>query len=116
MPSLLRRLRVIASVTISERYIHPRPEGQERAFEWFAMLNQTAVEKAEKTGSHYSFRYSRNTSSISCCAPVAQRLEQQTHNLLVRGSNPCGGTKKIYFRDFERRAAVTIYYELNRQQ
>ena len=26
------------------------------------------------------------------CAPVAQRLEQQTHNLLVRGSNPCGGT------------------------
>src|ERR1051326_6062616 len=27
------------------------------------------------------------------CAPVAQRLEQQTHNLLVRGSNPCGGTR-----------------------
>ena len=32
---------------------------------------------------------------VSCCAPVAQRLEQQTHNLLVRGSNPCGGTKDI---------------------
>ena len=30
-----------------------------------------------------------------CCAPVAQRLEQQTHNLLVRGSNPCGGTKQL---------------------
>ena len=29
------------------------------------------------------------------CAPVAQRLEQQTHNLLVRGSNPCGGTNGI---------------------
>src|SRR5215510_9295807 len=29
------------------------------------------------------------------CAPVAQRLEQQTHNLLVRGSNPCGGTKEV---------------------
>ena len=29
------------------------------------------------------------------CAPVAQRLEQQTHNLLVRGSNPCGGTKSV---------------------
>ncbi|MCU1267431.1 MAG: hypothetical protein JWM21_3749 [Acidobacteria bacterium] len=27
------------------------------------------------------------------CAPVAQWLEQQTHNLLVRGSNPCGGIK-----------------------
>src|SRR5437762_5592852 len=29
------------------------------------------------------------------CAPVAQRLEQQTHNLLVRGSNPCGGTNYL---------------------
>ena len=37
-----------SSVTISERYIHPTPEGQERAFERFATLNQTAVEKAEK--------------------------------------------------------------------
>ncbi len=26
--------------------------------------------------------------------PVAQRLEQGTHNPLVRGSNPCGPTKK----------------------
>ena len=31
----------------------------------------------------------------SPCAPVAQRLEQQTHNLLVRGSNPCGGTNEV---------------------
>jgi integrase len=37
-----------SSVTISERYIHPTPEGQERAFERFANLNQTAVEKVEK--------------------------------------------------------------------
>ena len=29
-----------SSVTISERYIHPTPEGQERAFERFANLNQ----------------------------------------------------------------------------
>src|SRR2546425_1903921 len=28
------------------------------------------------------------------CAPVAQRLEQQTHNLLVRGSNPCGRSEE----------------------
>jgi hypothetical protein len=28
--------------------------------------------------------------------PIAQRLEQQTHNLLVPGSNP-GGPTKIYF-------------------
>jgi integrase len=37
-----------SSVTISERYIHPTPEGQERAFERFAHLNKEAVEKAEK--------------------------------------------------------------------
>ena len=36
-----------SSVTISERYIHPTPEGQERAFGRFANLNQEAVEKAE---------------------------------------------------------------------
>ena len=36
-----------SSVTISERYIHPTPEGQERAFERFASLNREAVEKAE---------------------------------------------------------------------
>jgi hypothetical protein len=34
------------------------------------------------------------------CAPVAQRLEQQTHNLLVRGSNPCGGTMFSKFLNF----------------
>ena len=34
-----------SSVTISEHYIHPTPEGQERAFERFANLNQTAVKK-----------------------------------------------------------------------
>ncbi len=39
--------------------------------------------------------YTNRTSSASCCAPVAQRLEQQTHNLLVRGSNPCGGTNQL---------------------
>src|SRR5438034_7007526 len=33
--------------------------------------------------------------TASSCAPVAQRLEQQTHNLLVRGSNPCGGTNQL---------------------
>ena len=44
-----------SSVTISERYIHPTPEGQERAFERFANLNQTAVEKAEKDGESLQF-------------------------------------------------------------
>jgi integrase len=36
-----------SGVTISGRYIHPTPEGQERAFERFANLNQEAIEKEE---------------------------------------------------------------------
>jgi len=42
-------------VTISERYIHPTPEGQGRAFERFANLNQTAVETAEKDSESLQF-------------------------------------------------------------
>ena len=30
------------------------------------------------------------------CGPVAQRLEQGTHNPLVRGSNPCGPTSDFH--------------------
>lgn len=36
-----------SSVTISERYIHPTPEGQERAFERFANLNTAAINKTD---------------------------------------------------------------------
>jgi integrase len=43
----IKRVAGHSSVTISERYIHPTPEGQERAFERFANLNQTAVENEE---------------------------------------------------------------------
>ena len=44
-----------SSVTISERYIHPTPEGQERAFERFANLNREAVEKTEKDAGSLQF-------------------------------------------------------------
>ena len=37
--------------------------------------------------------------------PVAQRLEQQTHNLLVAGSNPAGPT---YLREELRRFAALL--------
>jgi hypothetical protein len=47
MPSLSEGI-AHSSVMISERYIHPTPEGQECAFERFANLNQMAVEKAER--------------------------------------------------------------------
>jgi integrase len=48
-----------SSVTISERYIHPTPEGQEWAFERFANLNKSAVTNAETTKSGYNSGYSR---------------------------------------------------------
>ena len=51
-------------------------------------------ELAKTTTTRYNSRHSL-IAPISCCAPVAQRLEQQTHNLLVRGSNPCGGTNQL---------------------
>ena len=51
-------------------------------------------ELAKTTTTRYNSGHSR-IAPISCCAPVAQRLEQQTHNLLVRGSNPCGGTNQL---------------------
>ena len=57
--------------------------------------------KAEKDKSHYDFRGSSKWTAVSCCAPVAQWLEQQTHNLLVRGSNPCGGTKTLLIAKFK---------------
>jgi hypothetical protein len=44
----IKKVADLRSVTISARYIHPTREGQARAFERFANLNQTAVEKAEK--------------------------------------------------------------------
>lgn len=44
-----------SSVTISERYIHPTPEGQERAFERLFNLNQAAVEKAENDAESLRF-------------------------------------------------------------
>ena len=53
-----------------------------------------AAEKAENEADSVQISRLTKLIAVSACAPVAQRLEQQTHNLLVRGSNPCGGTKK----------------------
>lgn len=57
-----------SSVTISERHIHPTPEGQERAFERFANMNDEAVENAETTASRYSFRNSAIQPPVSSYA------------------------------------------------
>ncbi len=41
---------------------------------------------------------------LNFCGPIAQRLEQQTHNLLVPGSNPGGPTKIL--NEFRRGSVV----------
>ncbi len=43
--------------------------------------------------------------NAASCGPVAQRLEQGTHNPLVQGSNPCGPT--IFLRWLWRFAVPT---------
>jgi hypothetical protein len=57
--------------------------------------NTLDVNKFRPFGTYQSFGYNPHAIPERHCAPVAQRLEQQTHNLLVRGSNPCGGTKYL---------------------
>lgn len=57
-----------SSVTISERYIHATPEGQERAFDRFANLNRDAVEKAENDAESLQFSLqSKSTARKSLC-------------------------------------------------
>jgi hypothetical protein len=50
-------------VTISERYIHPTPEGQERAFERFANMNQAAAGKAKNDAESLQYSLQSDTSS-----------------------------------------------------
>jgi hypothetical protein len=46
----------------------------------------------------------RTYATLDCGGPVAQRLEQQTHNLLVVGSNPTGPTKNRRAASFRCRS------------
>src|SRR5436190_12172868 len=39
--------------------------------------------------------YDKHSCFCQTCGPIAQRLEQQTHNLLVPGSNPGGPTSVV---------------------
>ena len=62
------------SVTISERYIHPTPEGQERAFERFANLNREAVEKAENDAGSLQFPYSQKSAARKLLCPCSSMV------------------------------------------
>src|SRR5580765_1653914 len=57
---------------------------------------------ARRVNSLYTFGKRSQTINYNdpctICGPIAQRLEQQTHNLLVPGSNPGGPTRGQGFR------------------
>jgi integrase len=63
-----------SSVTISERYIHPTPEGQERAFERFVNLNREAVERRKTTRGRYSFRYTLRSTARKLLCPCSSTV------------------------------------------
>ena len=105
---IIMRIAGHSSVTVSQRYVHPTPEGMERAFERLEDLNAAKFDRAEaeaKAAGASSLsakvptsksRVSQKSSQvvqIKQAGPLAQRLEQRTHNPLVEGSNPSGPTK-----------------------
>jgi hypothetical protein len=47
--------------------------------------------------------------------PVAQRLEQQTHNLLVAGSNPAGPTTNRTINHLQFPKLPSLVFRLARQ-
>lgn len=89
-----------SSVTLSERYVHPTPEGMEHAFERVQELNATRAEEAmveeakvqaaaaggasEVHTISTTVKKPRFRSSCMCLklrhGPLAQRFEQRTHN------------------------------------
>lgn len=106
-----------SSVTVSQRYVHPTPEGMERAFERLESLNATKFEqanaeaKAEAAGGFGLPLLPAKVPAVKNNAPVnllrylkkkkgplAQRLVQRTHNPLVVGSNPTGPTTSFFVR------------------
>lgn len=44
----IMRIAGLSSVTVSQRYVHPTPEGMERAFDRLQKLNATKFEQAEE--------------------------------------------------------------------
>ena len=68
----------------------PRPKRSTKALEWGVARPASAR--------HSSSARFASTTLCNCAGPIAQRLEQRTHNPLVPGSNPGGPTKKLALR------------------
>ncbi len=63
-----------SSVTISERYVHPKPEGQERAFQRFANLNPEAIEKAENDRESLQFPLQSDDRACKLLCPCSSMV------------------------------------------
>src|SRR5882724_3621741 len=86
-------------------FVHPTSEAVERAFERL-QLSDDQGKSGQEGFYRYKSPYSRQGGvRKSLKGPVAQRLEQGTHNPLVRGSNPCGPTK--FFANCFPAASIT---------
>ena len=53
------------------------------------------LKKRNTKPTRYRFRYTQRADRRKCLCPCSSTVEQLTHNLLVRGSNPCGGTNQL---------------------
>jgi hypothetical protein len=76
-----------SSATVSQRYVHATPEAVERAFWRLETLNAQAGQFPADQPEI------RQLPAVE--GPIAQWLEQRTHNPLVPGSSPGGPTKVI---------------------
>jgi hypothetical protein len=87
----IMRLAGHSSVTVTQRYVHPTRESMERAFDRLEALNRKAMERKRcRVPTKLPTPPCEHLVSIE--GPVAQRLEQGTHNPLAGGSNPSGPT------------------------
>ena len=96
-----------SNVTVSQRYGHPTPEAMERAFQRLEALNEKAsgrLPEAQKRRLPVTVPATLpEVPSVSPCGPVAQWLEQRTHNPSVVGSSPTGPTIPQRLRTGEAR-------------
>ena len=80
-----------SSIVVSQRYIHPTPEAVECAFERLQLHGTGPKIKARRLP--LAIVSATLTQAVQVIeGPIAQRLEQGTHNPLVGGSNPSGPT------------------------
>jgi hypothetical protein len=91
-----------SSVTLSQGYLQLSPEALEQAIERLDVFNRACAKSEKASAQAEGLKPARDFATIQGSVssklpvnagkkklgPLAQRLEQRTHNPLVRGSNP----------------------------